>query len=65
MKLLDFEVELGKRTQVGGLTVIPLIGAEFLAPAYLTGPEAFEAGLLEVEELESTRGAQAGSHEPL
>ena len=51
MKLLDFEVELGKRTQVGGLTVIPLIGAEFLAPAYLTGPEAFEAGLLEVGEL--------------
>ena len=52
MKLLDFEVELGERTQVGGLTVIPLIGVEFQAPAYLTGPEAFEAGLLEVDELD-------------
>jgi hypothetical protein len=52
MKLLDFEVEVGERTQIGGLTVFPLIGGQFRAPAYLTGPEAFEAGLLEVNELD-------------
>jgi hypothetical protein len=52
MKLLDFEVEVGERTQIGGLTVFPLIGGQFRVPAYLTGPEAFEAGLLEVNELD-------------
>jgi hypothetical protein len=52
MKLLDFDVEVGKYTQIGGLTVFPLIGGQFRAPAYLTGPEAFEAGLLEVNELD-------------
>ena len=52
MKLLDFEVEIGERTQIGGLSVFPLIGGQFRAPAYLTGPEAFEAGLLEVNELD-------------
>lgn len=52
MKLLDFEVEVGERTTVGGLTVFPLIGREFRAPAYLTGPEAFGAGLLQVSELD-------------
>lgn len=52
MKLLDFEVEVGEGTQVGGLTVFPLIGEESKTPAFLTGPEGFEAGLLEVNELE-------------
>ena len=52
MKLLDFEVEVGDHTKIGGLTVFPLIGREFRAPAYLTGPEAFKAGLFEVNELD-------------
>ncbi len=52
MKLLDFEVEVGECTQIGGLTVFPLIGGQFRAPAFLTGPEAFEAGVLEVNELD-------------
>jgi hypothetical protein len=52
MKLLDFEVEVGECTRIGGLTVFPLIGRQFGAPAYLTGPEAFEAGLLKVHELD-------------
>jgi hypothetical protein len=53
MKLLDFEVEVGNRTQVGGLVVFPLLGRQFEAPDYVTGPEAFESLLLEVTELES------------
>lgn len=52
MRLLDFEVELGDPTQIGELTVVPLIGTQYGTPPYLTGPEAFELGLLEIAELE-------------
>ena len=38
--------------QVGGLTVFPLTRVKVDGPPYLTGPEAFEAGLIEVGELD-------------
>jgi hypothetical protein len=52
MQVLDFEVEVGDPTQIGELTVVPLIGTQFGTPAYLTGPASFELGLLEIAELE-------------
>ena len=52
MQVLDFEIELGDPAQIGQLTVVPLIGTQFGTPAYLTGPEAFEMGLLQVSELD-------------
>jgi hypothetical protein len=52
MKILDYEVEVGDGISVGGLTVFPLTGAVVDGPPYLTGPEAFEMGLLHVSELD-------------
>ena len=52
MKMLEIEIELGDRLVIGGLSVFPLTGVRTDGPAYLTGPEAFEAGLIEVSELE-------------
>ena len=52
MKMFDVEVELGDELMIGGLSVFPLTGARETGPAYLTGPEAFEAGLIQVSELD-------------
>jgi hypothetical protein len=52
MKMFELEVELGDELVIGGLSVFPLTGARETGPAYLTGPEAFEAGLIQVSELD-------------
>ena len=52
MKLFDVDVTIGERIEVGGLSVFPLMGVATDAPPYLTGPEAFELGLIEVDELD-------------
>jgi hypothetical protein len=52
MKMFEVEVELGDELVVGGLRVFPLTGMTEVGPAYLTGPEAFEAGMIEVSELD-------------
>jgi hypothetical protein len=52
MKVLDYELEVGAAVAVGGLTVFPLTGVVVKGPSYLTGPEAFELGLLQVSELD-------------
>lgn len=52
MKVLEFEVQVGDGVAVGGLGVFPLTSVKADGPAYLTGPEAFEAGLIEVGELD-------------
>jgi hypothetical protein len=52
MKMFEMEVEVGDPVEVGGLRVFPLTGVVQAGPAYLTGPEAFAAGLIEVDELD-------------
>jgi hypothetical protein len=52
MQLFDMEVQIGDPVAVGGLSVFPLTGTVVGAPPYLTGPEAFELGLIEVGELD-------------
>jgi hypothetical protein len=52
MKMFEMEVGLGEELVIGGLSVFPLTGARRAGPAYLTGPEAFEAGLIQVGELD-------------
>ncbi len=52
MKVLDVDVQVGDGVAIGGLTVFPLIGGTVDGPPYLTGPEAFAAGLIEVSELD-------------
>jgi hypothetical protein len=52
MKMFDAEVELGDEVVIGGLSVFPLTGVRQAGPAYLTGPEAFEAGMIQVSELD-------------
>ena len=52
MKMFEIEVEVGDRLEIGGLSVFPLTSVEKDGPAFLTGPEAFEAGLIEVSELD-------------
>jgi hypothetical protein len=52
MKMFEVEVELGDEMVIGGLSVFPLTGVRVAGPAYLTGPEAFEAGMIEVSELD-------------
>ena len=52
MQVLSIEVTVGEVQEIGGLSVIPVIGVQQEGPPYLTGPEAFEAGLLEVSELD-------------
>jgi len=50
-KLFEFEVEVGTGIQVGGLTVFPLTRVKVDGPP-TDGTEAFEAGLIEVSELD-------------
>jgi len=52
MKMFEVEVKLGDELMVGGLSVFALTGERETGPAYLTGPEAFEAGLIQVSELD-------------
>src|SRR5664280_518079 len=52
MKMFEIEVEVGDRLEIGGLSVFPLTSVEKDGPSFLTGPEAFEAGLIEVSELD-------------
>ena len=52
IKVMDFEVEVGAGTAIGGLTMFPLTGVVVDGPPYLTGPEAFERGLMQVSELD-------------
>jgi hypothetical protein len=52
MKMFEVEVELGDELVIGGLSVFPLTGKREAGPAYLTGPEAFEAGMIKVSELD-------------
>src|SRR5580700_6798749 len=52
MKMFEVEVELGDELIIGGLSVFPLTGTRETGPAYLTGPEAFEAGVIQVSELD-------------
>jgi hypothetical protein len=52
MKLFEGEIQVGDGVTLGGLTVFPLIGSRTTAPPYLTGPEAFEAGFIRVDELD-------------
>jgi len=51
-KVLDLDVKVGDGVAVGGLRVFPLIGENVGGPPYLTGPEAYGAGLIEVNELD-------------
>ena len=52
MKVLEFDVSVGDGVAVGGLQVFPLTSEKAGGPPYLTGPEAYEAGLIEVSELD-------------
>ena len=52
MKLFEVDVELGDEVVIGALSVFPLTGVRESGPAYLTGPEAFEAGVIQVSELD-------------
>jgi hypothetical protein len=52
MKMFEVEVALGDELMIGGLSVFPLTGVRAAGPAYLTGPEAFEAGVIQVSELD-------------
>ena len=50
MKLFEVDVELGDEVVIGALSVFPLTGVRESGPAYLTGPEAFEAGVIQVSD---------------
>ena len=52
MQVFNIELEVGDRQDIGGLGVFPLTGSRTTSPPYLTGPEAFESGLIEVSELD-------------
>jgi hypothetical protein len=52
MQVFDIQLQVGDRQEVGGVSVFPLIGTRTESPPYITGPEAFEAGLIEVNELD-------------
>ena len=52
MQVFNIELEVGDHQDIGGLGVFPLTGTPIAGPPYLTGPEAFEAGLIEVSELD-------------
>jgi hypothetical protein len=55
MQVMGIAVRIGDRQQVGGLGVYALevaTATDEVAPPYLTGPEALEAGLVEFGELE-------------
>ena len=52
MKMFEVDVELGDEVMIGALSVFPLTGVRESGPAYLTGPEAFEVGVIQVSELD-------------
>ncbi len=52
MQLFECDVKVGEGSVIAGLTVFSLTGARTPAPPYLTGPEAFETGLMTVSELD-------------
>jgi hypothetical protein len=52
MKVLELDVSVGDGVAVGGLQVFPLTSEKAGGPMYLTGPEAYEVGLIEVSELD-------------
>ena len=52
MQLFNKEVQIGEGFEIDGLSVFPITGVGLDAPPYLTGPEALEAGLLSVSELD-------------
>jgi len=51
-KVLELDVKVGDGVAVGGLRVFPLTSENVSGPSYLTGPEADEEGLIEVNELD-------------
>ena len=50
--VLKTKVKVGKPVAIGTLSVFPLLSTSVDGPPYLTGPEAFEAGLIKVSELD-------------
>jgi hypothetical protein len=52
MRLFEHDIVVGIPVQLGGLSAFPLTGTRTAAPPYFTGPEAFEAGLIRVDELD-------------
>jgi hypothetical protein len=52
LDVLGVAVKVGKQRVIGSVSVFPLLAAAGEGPGYLTGPEAFEAGLIEVSELD-------------
>lgn len=52
-KVFEVDVIVGDRIAVGGIGVFPLTSKDVKSgPPYLTAPEAYEAGLIEVSELD-------------
>ena len=49
MNMLEITLKADRRFEVGGLSVFPLTSTKSGDLAILTGPEAFDAGLIEVE----------------
>jgi hypothetical protein len=52
MKRLGITLDAERRFEVGDMTVYPLTGTKSGLLPFLTGPEAFEAGLIDVDELD-------------
>jgi ARG/rhodanese/phosphatase superfamily protein len=52
-KVFEVDVSVGDRIAVGGISVFPLTSKDMkIGPPYLTAPEAYEAGLIEVSEMD-------------
>ncbi|MDQ1360902.1 MAG: hypothetical protein QOJ44_1279 [Acidimicrobiaceae bacterium] len=52
MEVFEIKLEVGARFEVGGLSVFPLTSRHTGTVPLLTGPEALEAGLIVVDELD-------------
>jgi hypothetical protein len=52
MNRLGITLEAEKQFEVGGMTVYPLTSTKSGLLPFLTGPEAFDAGLIEIDELD-------------
>ena len=52
MNTLEITLKADRRFEVGGLSVFPLTSTKSGDLAFLTGPEAFDTGLIEVDELD-------------
>jgi hypothetical protein len=50
--MFDIDVKVGDQVEIGGLSVFPITSVIKAGPAFLTGPEAFYDGLIEVSELD-------------